>query len=61
MCGNVTYVWYLNGQSIATGSTASPSLTLGGNLPADSYRLDVAAFSADGLRAGSASCAVTVQ
>jgi hypothetical protein len=59
--GNVTYVWYLNGTSVATGSTANPSLTIGGNLAAGSYRLDVVAFSADGLRAGAATCAFTVQ
>jgi hypothetical protein len=59
--GNVTYVWYLNGTSVATGSTANPSLTIGGSLAAGAYRLDVVAFSADGLRAGAATCAFTVQ
>jgi hypothetical protein len=56
--GNVTYVWYLNGKSFNTGS----SLTIGSGLTAGSnYRLDVAAFSANGLQAGSATCAFTVQ
>jgi hypothetical protein len=58
--GNVTYVWYLNGQNIATGSTANPSLTLGASLAAGVYRLDVAAFSADGLRAGDTTCAFSI-
>jgi len=56
--GNVTYAWYLNGQSVATG----PSLTIGSSLTAGlSYRLDVAAFSANESQAGSATCAFTVQ
>jgi hypothetical protein len=59
--GNVTYVWNMNGQSIATGSTASPSLTLGSTMASGIYRLDVTAFSADGLRAGSATTGFTVQ
>ncbi len=59
--GNVTYVWYVNGQSKATGSSASPSFSVGSALTAGVYRLDVTAFTADGLRAGAASCSFTVQ
>jgi hypothetical protein len=53
--GNVLYVWYINGESRATGSNASPSFTVGSSLPAGVYRLDVTAFTADGKRAGAAS------
>ena len=42
--GNVTYVWYLNGESKATGSSASPGFTLGSTLAAGFYRLDVTAL-----------------
>jgi hypothetical protein len=59
--GNIAYVWYLNGQSQATGSSANPSLTLGGALSAGYYRLDVTAFSADGRRAGNSSAPFVVQ
>lgn len=52
---NATFVYYLNGEAKASASSASPSWTFGSDLPAGSYRLDVAAFSADGQRAGSAS------
>ncbi len=48
--GNVTFVWYVNGESKATGE----SFTVGGSLPLGIYRLDVTAFSADGTQAGSA-------
>ncbi len=58
--GNVTYVFYLNGQAKANGTTASPSWTFGSDLAAGNYRLDVTAFSADGLRAGSATSTFTV-
>jgi len=58
--GTITCVWYLNGQSIVSGSPTSSSVTVGGNLPVGSYRLDVAAFSADGMRAGSSTCAFTI-
>ena len=34
--GNVVYVWYVNGVSKATGSTASPSFTVGSTLTARS-------------------------
>lgn len=59
--GNVTYVWYLNAASSATGSSATPSFTFGSTLPAGYYRLDVTAFTADGLRAGAATHRFTVQ
>jgi hypothetical protein len=58
---NVTYVWYVNGVAQGTGSTASPSFTFGSALPVGAYRLDVTAFSADGLRAGSANASFQVQ
>jgi hypothetical protein len=53
--GNVLYVWYLNGESKATGSNTNPSFTVGSSLAAGVYRLDVTAFTADGKRAGAAS------
>lgn len=49
--GNVIYVWYINAVSRDTGET----VTLGDDLPAGVYRVDVTAYSADGNRAGSAS------
>jgi hypothetical protein len=58
---NVAYVWYLNGQAIAAGSSASPSLALGSGLSAGIYRLDVTAWTTDGLRAGTATADFTVQ
>jgi hypothetical protein len=57
--GNVTYIWYLNGESKTAG--ASPNLTLGSVLDAGYYRLDVTAFTAQGLRAGAATHRFTVQ
>lgn len=54
--GNVTYVWYINGDSKASGSNTNPSFTFGSALPVGVYRLDVTAFTADGLRAGSTNC-----
>ena len=59
--GNVVYVWYVNGQSKGTGSNTSPSLTLGSALPVGVYRLDMTAFTADGLRAGAATYTFKVQ
>ncbi len=59
--GNVTYVWYINGESKNTGSNANPSFTVGSTLPAGVYRLDVTAFSTDGMRAGAASSNFTIQ
>ena len=47
---NVVYVWYINGRSAGTGE----SYTVSGSAPGI-YRIDVTVFSADGLRAGSAS------
>jgi hypothetical protein len=58
--GNVTYVWYLNGESKATGSSASPSFTVGGTLAGGFYRLDVTSFTADGSRAGAVTHCFTV-
>ncbi|KKL76794.1 hypothetical protein LCGC14_2041320, partial [marine sediment metagenome] len=48
--GNVTYVWYINGNALATGA----SYTTPSDLFVGVYRLDVVAFTADGSRAGSA-------
>ncbi len=48
--GNVTYVWYLNGNALAPGV----SYTTPADLIVGVYRLDVVAFTADGSRAGSA-------
>jgi hypothetical protein len=59
--GNVTYVWYVNGESKATGSNASPSFTVGSALAAGVYRLDVTAISADGMRAGAATTSFRIQ
>jgi uncharacterized protein (TIGR02145 family) len=53
--GNVTYVWYINGESQNTGE----SFTVSG-LPTGVYRLDVTAISTDGKRAGSENCAFSV-
>lgn len=58
--GNVTYVYYLNGTAKAEGTSASPTWSFGSDLAAGNYRLDVTAFSADGLRAGSATASFTV-
>lgn len=48
--GNVVYVWYINGESKATGSNYTTRM----DLPVGIYRLDVVAFTSDGKRAGSA-------
>ena len=54
---NVTYVWYVNGVSVATGA----NYTFGaGAVAGYNYRIDVTAFSADGTRAGSATQNVQV-
>lgn len=58
--GNVTFIWYLNGESKATGSSASPAFTFGSTLAVGYYRLDVTAFTADGARAGAATHRFTV-
>lgn len=57
--GNVTYVWYINGESKEVGETDNPSYTVK-DLPKGFYNLDVTAFTADGKRAGSASCKLVV-
>ncbi len=54
--GNVVCTWYLNGVSKAVGA----SYTVGSGLAAGTYRLDVAVYTADGSRAGSATHAFTV-
>ena len=58
--GNVTYVFYLNGQAQATTNSSSPLWTFGSDLVPGNYRLDVTAFSADDQRAGSATASFTV-
>ena len=58
--GNITYVYYLNGQAKGTATSASPSWTFGSDLAPGNYRLDVTAYSADGLQAGSTSANFTV-
>ncbi|TVQ34862.1 MAG: glycosyl hydrolase family protein [Spirochaetaceae bacterium] len=45
------FAWYLNGNSLGGG----PTVALGADLAAGSYRLDLVAYSSDGLRSGSAS------
>jgi hypothetical protein len=61
--GNVTYVWYVNGQSVGTGSTY-PLNVVSSNPNANgqtyTYRIDVTAFSSDGSQAGSATATQTV-
>ena len=54
--GNVVYVWYINGESIDTGE----SYEAGSGLSVGVYRLDVTAFTVDGLRAGSISTQIEV-
>ncbi|MCP4129853.1 MAG: hypothetical protein GY754_02440 [bacterium] len=55
--GEVKYIWFINGDQKHIGSTADPVYTI----PVDTlktggvYRIDVAAFSIDGKRGGSAS------
>ncbi len=53
---NETYVWYVNGDAKGTGSTFSFDTTWAQGY----YRIDVTAFSADGMRAGSATTSVEV-
>lgn len=59
--GNVTFVWYVNGLSKATGSNASPNFTVGSALASGLYRLDVTAITADGMRAGATTTTFKVQ
>ncbi len=47
--GNVVYVWYINGDAVATGA----SYTTAADLNVGVYRLDVVAFTPDASRAGS--------
>jgi formylglycine-generating enzyme required for sulfatase activity len=54
--GNVSYVWYVNGASKATGSTYS----FGSGLGAGYYRVDVVAFTADGTQTGSATTNIEI-
>ncbi len=57
--GSVTCVWYLNGVSKATGPTFTFNTTAAPLNPG-AYRLDVAAFTSNGARGGSATCAFKV-
>jgi hypothetical protein len=57
--GNVTYAWYVNGVSKALGASFTVNSATS-PLAAGTYRVDVTAFTADGLRAGSATTTVTV-
>jgi len=53
---SLDYRWYINGASDGTGQTYA----FGPNKALGSYRIDVVAFSADGLRAGSATTTIQV-
>lgn len=53
---NVTYVWYVNGDSVETGT----SFAFDNTWAKGYYRIDVTAFSADGKRAGSATTTLQV-
>jgi hypothetical protein len=57
--GNVTCAWYLNGVSKAVGASYTLNSATSPLAPG-SYRVDVAVFTADGLRAGSATTNITV-
>lgn len=52
----VSYVWYLDGVQVGTGS----SLTLGAGLALGNYRVDVTAYTANRASAGSATHAFSV-
>ncbi len=54
--GSPSYVWYVNGVSAGTGATYVFGTTQG----IGTYRIDVAAFSADGTQAGSTSTSIQV-
>ena len=54
---NVVYAWYLGG---ASQRNSQSSWTFGSDLVPGCYRLDVTAFTADGLRAGSATASFQV-
>jgi hypothetical protein len=47
--GNAVFVWYINGVAIGIGN----EVEVGDSLAPGVYRLDLSAFSADGLRGGS--------
>lgn len=55
--GNVVYAWYVNGDCQASTTTNTFQVN---NFVPGFYRIDVTVFSADGKRAGSASCEFTV-
>jgi len=54
--GNVTYVWFVNGDSISTGETFS----FDNSWAQGYYRIDVTAYSVDGTQAGSDSVFIEV-
>jgi hypothetical protein len=54
--GSLTYRWYINGASDGAGETYG----FGANKAFGHYRIDVVAFSADGLRAGGATTDIQV-
>jgi hypothetical protein len=54
--GNAVYVWYVNGTSVGTGAT----YVFGASKNVGTYRIDVAAFSADGTQAGSTTASIQV-
>jgi surface protein len=54
--GNVVYVWYVNGKSAGTGG----SFTFDNTWAPGSYRIDVAALTPDGKRAGSTTAVLKV-
>jgi len=58
--GNVTYTWYVNGaaEAIASSYTLNSSAA---PLVVGTYRVDVTAFTANGLQAGSATYTLSVQ
>jgi Fibronectin type III domain len=57
--GNVTYAWYVNGVSQALGSSFTVNSSTS-PLSVGTYRVDVTAFTANGLQAGSATATISV-
>jgi len=55
--GSILFSWYVNGVQVATGE----SYSFGSALEPSIYRIDVAAFSADGTQAGSATTFIQVE
>jgi hypothetical protein len=53
---DLTCSWYLNGESLGTGTM----LSIGSALRRGHYRLDVVVFSSDGRRSGSTTHSFTV-